>query len=150
MVRHSAAFQRYSSTFFKGAFLSVPVASDTELLDAPCRRVTAQVANECVDVAALTFPFDCEQSHLRAALGAGLKIKGRGVVDLVHAHGHAGARPTQAAKTQMTVVTTSATNDNEVEEDGRMRLPEVIGGSAVASLSHRRLRAEPWPVMPSI
>ena len=31
-----------------------------------------------------------------------------------------------------------------------MRLPEVIGGSAVASLSHRRLQAEPWPVMMSI
>jgi hypothetical protein len=39
----------------------------------------------------------------------------------------------------MTVVTTTATNDNELEEDGRMRLPEIIGGSAVASLSHRRL-----------
>jgi hypothetical protein len=47
----------------------------------------------------------------------------------------------------MSVVTTIATNDNEVEEDGRMRIPEVIGGSAIASLSHRRLQAEPWPAM---
>jgi hypothetical protein len=29
----------------------------------------------------------------------------------------------QAAKTQMTVVTTIATNDNDVGEDGCMRLP---------------------------
>jgi hypothetical protein len=36
---------------------------------------------------------------------------------------HAGLRPNQAAKTQMTVVTTIATNDNDVEEDGCMRLP---------------------------
>jgi hypothetical protein len=114
--------------------------------------VTAQVANERVDVAALTFPFDCEQSHLRAALGAGnrkiLKIKGR-VVVLVHERGHGGSRPNQAAKTQMTVVTTSATNDM-AEADGPMRLPEAIGGSAAASLSHRRLQAEPWPVIASI
>jgi hypothetical protein len=115
--------------------------------------VTAQVANEGVDVAALSFPFDCEQSHLRTALGAGnrkiLKIKGR-VVVLVHERGHGGSRPNQAAKTQMTVVTTSATNDNEAEADGPMRLPEAIGGSAAASLSHRRLQAEPWPVIASI
>jgi hypothetical protein len=90
---------------------------------------------------------------LGTAVGAGnrkiLKIKSR-VVVLVHAQGHDGLRPNQAAKTQMTVVTTSATNDNEAEEDGPMRLPEVIGGSAVASLGHRRLQAEPWPVMMSI
>jgi hypothetical protein len=46
--------------------------------------VTAQVANESVDVAALSFPFDCEQSHLITALRAGntkiLNIKSRVVV----------------------------------------------------------------------
>jgi hypothetical protein len=36
--------------------------------------------------------------------------------------GHVGLRPTQAAKTQMTVVTTIATNDNEAVYDGRMSL----------------------------
>jgi hypothetical protein len=62
--------------------------------------------------------------------------------------GRVGLRPNLAAKTQMTVVTTIAPieNGNEAEEDGPMRLPEVIGGSAVASLSHRRL-AGPLSVM---
>ena len=62
--------------------------------------------------------------------------------------GHVGLRPNQAAKNQMPVVTTIAAveNDNEAEEDGPMRLPEIIGGSAVASLSHRRL-AGPLSVM---
>jgi hypothetical protein len=42
--------------------------------------------------------------------------------------GHVGLRLNQAAKTQMTVVTTIATNDNDVEEDGCMRLPKVYRG----------------------
>jgi hypothetical protein len=50
--------------------------------------VTAQVANERVDLAALSFPFNCEQSHLRTAVGAGnreiLNIRSR-VVLLAHA-----------------------------------------------------------------
>jgi hypothetical protein len=63
---------------------------------------------------------------LRTALGAGnrkiLKIKSRDVVHVDAYRDHVGLRPNQAAETQMTVVTTIATNDNEVEEDGSMRL----------------------------
>jgi hypothetical protein len=50
--------------------------------------VTAPVANKSVQVPALSFPFNCEQSHLNTALRTGnrkiLKIKSR-VVVLVHA-----------------------------------------------------------------
>jgi hypothetical protein len=46
-----------------------------------------QVANERVDLAALSFPFDCEQSHFRTAVGAGnrkiLNIRSK-VVFLAH------------------------------------------------------------------
>jgi hypothetical protein len=72
-------------------------------LHASRRRVTAQVANERVDLAALSFPFNCEQSHLRTAVGAGnreiFNIRSR-VVLLAHAsdspsasHARAIARP---------------------------------------------------------
>jgi hypothetical protein len=58
-------------------------------LHASRRGVTAQVANERVDLAALSFPFNCEQSHLRTAVGAGngeiLNIRSRVVVLLAHA-----------------------------------------------------------------
>jgi hypothetical protein len=57
-------------------------------LHASRRRATAQFANERVDLAALSFPFNCEQSHLRTAVGAGnreiLKIRSR-VVLVAHA-----------------------------------------------------------------
>jgi hypothetical protein len=50
--------------------------------------VTAPIANERVDLAALSFPFNCEQSHLRTAVGAGnreiLNIRSS-VVLLAHA-----------------------------------------------------------------